>query len=171
MEVSTEEALQLLLDLLNSSPTGDGAHADQLLGASGSAWLLEHGGGGSRAELDAVVAAREVLQRVVRGATAPTALSPLLAGARAVPSVSDAGVGWALQVDDEAQRLAQRAVLAWDAVHRAHPGRLRECANADCARFLLDRSRAGTARWCSMAVCGNRMKARRHHRRSAASTG
>ncbi|WP_199539016.1 CGNR zinc finger domain-containing protein [Desertihabitans brevis] len=29
----------------------------------------------------------------------------------------------------------------------------------------MDRTRAGTARWCSMAVCGNQMKARRHHSR------
>jgi predicted RNA-binding Zn ribbon-like protein len=32
--------------------------------------------------------------------------------------------------------------------------------------FLLDRTRAGTARWCSMSVCGNRMKARRHYGRT-----
>jgi predicted RNA-binding Zn ribbon-like protein len=31
--------------------------------------------------------------------------------------------------------------------------------------FLLDASRSGTARWCSMATCGNRLKARRHHAR------
>ncbi|MFJ9079539.1 CGNR zinc finger domain-containing protein [Streptomyces sp. NPDC102278] len=31
--------------------------------------------------------------------------------------------------------------------------------------FLIDHSRPGTARWCSMAVCGNRMKARTHARK------
>ncbi|WP_431966782.1 CGNR zinc finger domain-containing protein [Actinacidiphila sp. bgisy160] len=34
--------------------------------------------------------------------------------------------------------------------------------------FPLDRSKAGTARWCSMAARGNRMKATRHHRRARA---
>jgi len=34
--------------------------------------------------------------------------------------------------------------------------------------FLIDRSKANAARWCSMAVCGNRMKARRHYHRSRA---
>ena len=38
--------------------------------------------------------------------------------------------------------------------------------NDECRLFLLDRSRAHRARWCSMAVCGNRNKvasfARRH---------
>ncbi|WP_419707640.1 CGNR zinc finger domain-containing protein [Promicromonospora sp. NFX87] len=33
-------------------------------------------------------------------------------------------------------------------------------------RFLHDRSNANTARWCSMALCGNRFKARRHYQRT-----
>ncbi|MGN0119211.1 MAG: CGNR zinc finger domain-containing protein, partial [Streptomyces albidoflavus] len=45
------------------------------------------------------------------------------------------------------------------------PGRLRPCANPRCNLFLIDHSRPGTARWCSMATCGNRMKARSHARR------
>jgi predicted RNA-binding Zn ribbon-like protein len=32
--------------------------------------------------------------------------------------------------------------------------------------FLIDHSKPNKARWCSMAVCGNRMKARRHYERS-----
>lgn len=151
---------------MNSSPTADGVVADQLLGRAGTAWLRDHGGSGSRAELAATVAAREVLQQVVRGDVAPAALLPLLVGARSEPSVGDAGVEWDLHVEDRTQRVAVRAVLAWDAVHRTQPGRLRACANPECYRFLLDRSRTGTARWCSMAICGNRMKARRHHQRS-----
>lgn len=166
----TDAALELLLDLLNSSPTPDGVHADRLLGQAATQWLLQHGGGGSGAELEAVVAAREALQRVVRCATAPSALAPLLTGVRWTPSVGDEGIGWALEVEDPDRRLAVRAVLVWDAVRRTQPGRLRACANPDCARYLLDRSRAGTARWCSMSVCGNRMKARRHHQRSTATT-
>ena len=62
--------------------------------------------------------------------------------------------------------LAVRAVLAWDALAKRSPGRLRPCANDECRLFLIDRSKANAARWCSMAVCGNRMKARRHYQRS-----
>jgi len=43
--------------------------------------------------------------------------------------------------------------------------RLRECAARDCAWLFVDRSRNGTRRWCDMAVCGNREKARRFRRR------
>jgi predicted RNA-binding Zn ribbon-like protein len=35
----------------------------------------------------------------------------------------------------------------------------------ECALFLIDPSKPNTARWCSMVVCGNRMKARRHYER------
>ena len=31
---------------------------------------------------------------------------------------------------------------------------------------ILDESRAGTRRWCSMGDCGNRAKARRHYHKS-----
>ena len=63
---------------------------------------------------------------------------------------------------------ATRAVIAWDTLQISSPGRLRPCANDECHLFLLDRSKPNTARWCSMAICGNRMKARRHYRRSRA---
>jgi hypothetical protein len=36
----------------------------------------------------------------------------------------------------------------------------------ECRLFLLDRSRANKARWCSMATRGNRLKARRHYERT-----
>ena len=46
---------------------------------------------------------------------------------------------------------------------------VRRCANPACVLYFRDRSRARRRRWCSMAVCGNRMKvaahARRHGRR------
>ncbi|WP_245884800.1 CGNR zinc finger domain-containing protein [Glaciihabitans tibetensis] len=57
-------------------------------------------------------------------------------------------------------------VLAWAEVIRQHPGRLRPCGNDECRLVLLDRSRPGTAKWCSMATRGNRMKARAHLQRN-----
>jgi predicted RNA-binding Zn ribbon-like protein len=44
-------------------------------------------------------------------------------------------------------------------------GRIRRCANDECLWLFLDRSKAGTRRWCDMASCGNRAKARRHYGR------
>ena len=43
--------------------------------------------------------------------------------------------------------------------------RLRTCANPRCRWVFLDGTRSGTRRWCTMAVCGNRAKVRRHRDR------
>jgi len=43
--------------------------------------------------------------------------------------------------------------------------RLRTCANPDCRWVFYDGTRSGTRRWCTMAVCGNRAKLRRHRQR------
>ncbi len=155
----------LLLGLLNTALVVDGARQDLLAGPQAHRWLRIHGGTGTASELAAAVAARDVLQRVVRGDAAASALAPLLEGVRAVPRIGPTGIVWSTEVE-QPRSLAVAAVLAWDEVQRSKPGRLRPCANPDCVQFLLDRSKANTARWCSMAVCGNRMKARRHHQRS-----
>ncbi len=42
---------------------------------------------------------------------------------------------------------------------------IKRCANPDCGWLFLDRSRRGNRRWCDMAVCGARSKARRYYRR------
>ncbi|MBX9588881.1 MAG: CGNR zinc finger domain-containing protein [Hyphomonadaceae bacterium] len=41
--------------------------------------------------------------------------------------------------------------------------RLRQCANDACRWLFIDASRNATRRWCDMASCGNRAKARRHY--------
>ncbi len=94
-------------------------------------------------------------------------LAAELAGVSSVPAIDDGLVGWTLSLAPD-RELAVRAILAWDALARQSPGRLRPCANDECRLFLIDRSKANAARWCSMAVCGNRMKARRHYQRSHA---
>jgi predicted RNA-binding Zn ribbon-like protein len=43
--------------------------------------------------------------------------------------------------------------------------RVRECAGPDCGWLFLDASRNRSRRWCDMADCGNRAKARRSYAR------
>lgn len=43
--------------------------------------------------------------------------------------------------------------------------RIHQCSSADCAWLFLDRSRNRSRRWCDMAECGNREKARRSRAR------
>jgi predicted RNA-binding Zn ribbon-like protein len=160
-----------LLALLNTTPVVDGIPGDDLANpVAARQWLAAAGGDGTDAELREVLGVRAKLQAVVRGERPPAVLAPDLDGAVLQPAITDGAVAWTLTVPPH-RELAVRAVLAWDALARSSPGRLRPCANHECRLFLLDRSKAGTARWCSMAQCGNRMKARRHYQRSRAAAG
>jgi predicted RNA-binding Zn ribbon-like protein len=157
-----------LLAILNSTPVVDGVPTDDWADqARARAWLASAGGTGTEAELRHMLGIRQLLQAVVRGEQPPDALAPALQGVTRTPAMADGQVTWTLTVPAE-RELALRAVLIWDALAKNSPGRLRPCANDECRLFLIDRSKAGTARWCSMAVCGNRMKARRHYQRAQA---
>ncbi len=48
--------------------------------------------------------------------------------------------------------------------------RLKVCRNEACRWAFYDGSKNRSGAWCSMAVCGNRMKVRRHRRRVTAET-
>jgi len=159
-----------LLDLLNTTPVVDGILHDDLANSTAAkTWMRERGISPTKTELTAMVEARSVLQKVVRGEASPTALKPFLAAVQMRPVTGADGVDWRLEPGGPAS--AARAVLAWDALRITSPGRLRPCANSECRLFLIDRSKPNTARWCSMAICGNRMKARRHYQRARSADG
>ena len=165
MDVMPDE--DLLLKVLNSTPVIDGVPTDSFADVTRArAWLAEAGGAGTDAELRHVLEARDLLQAVVRGQRPADVLAPVLSGAARVPEVRDGRIAWTLSAPQE-RDMAIRIVLAWDGLAKASPSRLRPCANDECRLFLIDRTKAGTARWCSMAACGNRMKARRHYQRAA----
>jgi CGNR zinc finger len=145
----------VLLELLNTTPVIDGQAVDLL----DRAWLRLHG---ATDGVDDVRRLRDDLQHVVWGEADASVLRRYLENVRQVPKIHDGCLTWELDAD-----WAARVVLAWGELQDAMPGRLRACANEECRLFLIDRSRAGTARWCSMSGCGNRMKARRHYRRAA----
>jgi predicted RNA-binding Zn ribbon-like protein len=46
--------------------------------------------------------------------------------------------------------------------------RLKICQNDDCAVAFYDLARNKSGKWCSMEVCGNRMKARNFRARQNA---
>lgn len=49
-----------------------------------------------------------------------------------------------------------------------HGDLVSRCEDASCNWLFLDRSPAHARRWCSMADCGNRAKARRHYEKQKA---
>jgi predicted RNA-binding Zn ribbon-like protein len=91
--------------------------------------------------------------------------------ARLMPSAA----GYAWQATATRKPVSAPTLLApvlWsagDLLARPDDHRIRRCANAKCLWLFLDRSKAGTRRWCDMAACGNRAKAQRHYRKVTAS--
>lgn len=161
----------LLLDLLNSTPVIEGVPHDELdEPAAARAWLAAHDIALTGEALRELIDVRDALQAVVRGALSPQTLQPFLDGVGLSPVISDDGIAWTLSTQQGCSTVA-RVILAWDALRITSPGRLRPCANTECRLFLIDRSKPNTARWCSMAICGNRMKARRHYQRSKTPNG
>lgn len=58
------------------------------------------------------------------------------------------------------------ALSAAELLGQSEPRRIRKCGNPVCSLFYYDTSKNRTRRWCSMAVCGNRMKAASFYKRS-----
>jgi predicted RNA-binding Zn ribbon-like protein len=115
-------------------------------------------------------------QSAVAGAAAPPAAVTVVdgwlahAGARAQLAVAADGtpvLGELAPVD--AVRRALGAV-ALDAARMLgthdEAARIRICASQTCSARFYDRSPAARRRWCSMTLCGNEAKARRHRERS-----
>lgn len=162
----------VLLALLNSSPMVDGTPADALgSDEAARAWLAEQGLDVPLADREVLRSGRNLLQAVTRGEQPPSALAGLLDGVVARPAFTGDELTWTLGLSGGdpltgGRGVLARAVLTWDELRTTRPGRLRGCANDECSLFLLDRSKSNSGRWCSMASCGNRLKARRHHQRS-----
>ncbi len=90
------------------------------------------------------------------------------APARAAVRRERSGFAWDVDLRGSSA-LGQLAPVLWsagDLLTGNRLGRVKRCANPECGWLFLDDSRAGKRRWCSMASCGNRAKARRHYHKS-----
>ena len=165
----TIEDEDLLLEVLNSAPILDGVPTEELDSPAGSELVERFGGVGTTAERLHLKRTRDALQGMIRQKNGATEhLARTLRNAVLLPEATSHGLHWQLDAPDN-ERLSARVVLAWSQVMERLPGRLRACANTECNLFLIDHSRPGTAKWCSMATCGNRIKARAHARRARGS--
>ncbi|WP_205750238.1 CGNR zinc finger domain-containing protein [Cryobacterium sp. SO1] len=157
----------LLLAVLNSAPVVDGSVIDELDGVAGGTFARRLGGSGSSPEVSRLRRVRAALHAVIRNPADAdvAALAAVLNQVVRTPQVTLAGVRWEVRAPAE-DLLAVRVLIAWSDIVEKHPGRLRPCANVECNLFLVDHSRPGSAKWCSMTTCGNRMKARAYARRT-----
>ena len=118
----------------------------------------------SDAEVGEVREARDHLRTIWRleRDDAVAAVNALLRQARALPQLSrHDGFDWHLHATDPEAPLAERirveiALALVDVIRSDETGRLRQCAADDCAGVLVDLSRNGSKRFCSVR-CGNRM--------------
>ncbi len=186
----------LALDLANTRARRPTPEPREDLGAYDDLvrWGLQAGAidGSEAAALRALAArspraAREALERARRLREAVFELFSAVAGGRTIPRgaldrvnaalphalarlrLTRAGeaAAWTWSSEPHLDRVTwpalRAAALLLTGPARAH---VRECAAGDCAWLFLDESRNGTRRWCDMAVCGNREKARRFQRRT-----
>lgn len=162
----------LALDLLNTT-WQDGGRAVDLLGIDDAvrSFAASHGYdvGDIGAARSVLIEVRELVSQLLESGPGPVVpavadrLDAVLADGRAVV---DRDLGAITIVGPDAARtLAIAAVV--DAMElladRGH--RVRSCEHDGCTLWFLDTSRSGRRRWCSMEVCGNRAKAKRHYDR------
>jgi predicted RNA-binding Zn ribbon-like protein len=115
------------------------------------------------------------LQAALAGEPAPRAAVAQIdgwLGHAAVRPRLTVGDGGAPALSEQKPGDAARAALAEIALDAARmlgtdeAQRIRVCASETCSARFYDRSPAGRRRWCSMAMCGNEAKARRHRARA-----
>ena len=162
----------LALDLLNTQWLPSGTPVDLLVTPAGTrAWLAAAGVPASpvRQTTKALVLAREAIREVVSGQGGAVALDQLNAvlshGHLRLSIEPPVNPRQTLEVDDPAWRPAVMAAANLLELLAQAPDRIRHCQNPGCVLWFFDTTRNGTRRWCSMEVCGNRAKARRHYDR------
>jgi len=134
----------------------------------------------TRARLGEARELREAIDRCVQAALARDAAPPAavtvidgwLAHAAARPALAVAADGTPVMQELTSADAVRHALgaVALDAARMlgtpAEAARIRICASETCSARFYDRSPAARRRWCSMALCGNEAKARRHRERS-----
>jgi predicted RNA-binding Zn ribbon-like protein len=118
----------------------------------------------AEADLDRVIELREAVRELLMGEDPNERVAEVLNAAarraRLRPQFSATGtvrlVVGSAGVDAAVGTLL--AVIA-DGMTDGRWHRLKVCRNDSCRWAFYDLSRAGTGKWCSMAVCGNRNKA------------
>ena len=159
----------LALDLVNTTWPDAKGRRDVLAHRSGhEQWLRENDvpGPSTAAARRALLQTRETIRAALEspGAVALAALDGILERGRLRIRAAERGASEELEIERE-WRVPWLAVRNLLRLLDEDPARVRKCANPDCPFWFLDTTRSGTRRWCSMTVCGNRLKARRHYER------
>jgi predicted RNA-binding Zn ribbon-like protein len=142
-----------------------------------SGFLADHGFGdidARPADLRRAVAVREALREVMaanNGGSLEAAAVETLNGAATrakVVAAFDDNASWRIEpvsggVD---HALGQMLATVFRAMSDGSWSRIKACGDPDCRWAFYDSSKNHSGRWCDMATCGNRMKARAFRERA-----
>jgi predicted RNA-binding Zn ribbon-like protein len=147
------------------------------------AWLVARGlmrsEEATEADLKHAIAVREAIRGVI-GANSGTAIYPLdiatLNGAAAASRLrARFGSDGRGRLEPEAAgidgALGRIVAAMFAAMGEEDWARLKLCGSHTCRWAFFDRSRNHSSRWCRMASCGNRQKARRFRQRAVLAGG
>jgi predicted RNA-binding Zn ribbon-like protein len=158
----------LAVDLVNTTWRRRDGECDALATTAGlAAWLHERGLGEVHQNEQvrrALVRTRTVLRAVLENEPgAEEALNAILARGTVVRSLRDGAVRQHVMVRDPAWTLAWESADDYLRLRDSGARRIRRCEQQSCVLYFYDPT--GRRRWCSMAGCGNRVKAQRHYAR------
>lgn len=164
-----EDALQFAVTLCNTVPTASRSGEEELATPAQLVALMhenQYSGriDGDEAELQQVHETRDRLRRAwtMERDAAVAEVNAMLADAHASPYLMrHDGFDWHLHATSLDAPLAERirvevALALVDVIRSNENDRLRSCAAFDCDGLVLDLSRNGSKRFCSVR-CGNRM--------------
>lgn len=165
----TEESLAFVVVLCNTDPSASRSGADELATVDQLADLLSRYSytgrvDGDEDELRDVHRTRALLRQVwtLDRDDAVEAVNKMLRDAKALPHlVRHGSVDWHIHATEPDSPLAERiqveaALALIDVIRMNEMDRLRICAADDCEGLVLDLSRNGLKRFCTVR-CGNRM--------------
>ncbi|CAA9470428.1 MAG: hypothetical protein AVDCRST_MAG12-726 [uncultured Rubrobacteraceae bacterium] len=180
----------LCVDFVNTRHAEDGRVVGDLLGGPRdlARWLREAGVlGPLEAEemgerlgergFRRAIRFREVLRSMVEGVAAGESVSReeveeingVLRARRGYTQVVRSGDGFegrfVAEGGGEAGGISPVAQSAAELLAGGDLSRIKKCENPECTLHFYDTSKNRSRRWCSMAACGNVMKARAHYRR------
>jgi predicted RNA-binding Zn ribbon-like protein len=177
----TEESLDFVVALCNTDPEASRSGADELATVDQLAALLSRYTYSGRidhdeAELRDVLQTRDLLRQVwvLERDEAVEAVNAMLRDAKALPYLtrhdeSDWHIHATALDAPLAERMRVEAALAIiDVIRMNEMRRLRVCEADDCTGLVLDLSRNGSKRFCTVR-CGNRMNMIAYRERRAGS--
>ncbi|KAA2236317.1 CGNR zinc finger domain-containing protein [Salinarimonas soli] len=96
-----------------------------------------------------------------------TACARAIAAAELAPGAGDFRWTWPTDPPVAETVLGPIALSAVGILREGDLSRLKQCGGEHCGWVFFDLTKNRSRRWCDMAVCGNRTKARRHRQRQA----